>query len=503
MKRIIFFIIFLLLFLSLPAEHVSFEEARIIARNWAVHLKENFNDHVSPASGESIVKDGIEVAYVFRFLPRGYVIVSAEDYLPPVKMYSLNNNFGIEGKEVEEMVFKQYREIIGKIRAEGIDPARVFMGKNKTAFERLKAPRSTGPTHPVTERRKTGPGVSEVPPFVTTTWRQREPFNLFCPVLNGERSVVGCTATAFAQVMKYYEYPPSGRGSWSYRTQTYDIPVSASFAHPYYWDRMLNAYPDPDSGTEEQREAVAQLMFDVGVAFDMNYSPTGSGAFTYKAVMAFPAFFDYSREIISLHRWGRGDGQWFDLARAQVDLGLPAVWAIYGDGGGHAVVVDGYRISGAASTVHLNMGWGGKWDGYYSLNNIVTDPYDFTWNDYQMCVLNIVPPDSGIDLPVFSVGGTVHENRSLFLRESYCELTWLGPPGPDAVDYYVILLYNIYTREYFWSAGVNHTGKTTPYRYTFRLPDYNRNDTAVAVLARTGPETWAWEYLMFCYLKTE
>jgi len=138
MKRIIFFIIFLLLFLSLPAEHVSFEEARIIARNWAVHLKENFNDHVSPASGESIVKDGIEVAYVFRFLPRGYVIVSAEDYLPPVKMYSLNNNFGIEGKEVEEMVFKQYREIIGKIRAEGIDPARVFMGKNKTAFERFR-----------------------------------------------------------------------------------------------------------------------------------------------------------------------------------------------------------------------------------------------------------------------------------------------------------------------------------------------------------------------------
>ena len=118
MKRIIFFIIFLLLFLSLPAEHVSFEDARIIARNWAVHLKENFNDHVSPASGESIVKDGIVVAHVFRFLPRGYVIVSAEDYLPPVKMYSLKNNFGNEGKEVEEMVFKQYREIIGKIRAE-------------------------------------------------------------------------------------------------------------------------------------------------------------------------------------------------------------------------------------------------------------------------------------------------------------------------------------------------------------------------------------------------
>lgn len=503
MRRILLIIIFLLLCLSLFAGHISFEDARIIARNWVAHLNEHFNDGVALASGESIVKDGIEVAHVFRFLPRGYVIVSAEDYLPPVKMYSLKNNFGNEGKEVEEMVFKQYREIIGKICAEGIDPAKVFLRKNKTAFERLKAPRSTGPGHSVTERRLTGTAVSEVTPLLTTTWRQREPYNLFCPVLNGERCVVGCAATAFAQVMKYHEYPPSGRGSRSYLTRTHDIPVFASFAHPYYWDRMLDAYPEPDSGTEEQREAVAQLMFDVGVSFDMNYSPTGSGTGIYQAVMAFPAFFDYSREIIYLHRWGRGDGLWFDLAKAQVDLGLPAVWGIYDETVGHGVVIDGYRISDAASTVHINMGWGGKWDGYYSLNNITTDPYDFTNTDYQNCVLNIVPPDSGIDLPVLPVGGTVHENRSIFFRESYCDLTWLGRPGAEGVDYYVILIYNIYTKEYFWSAEVNHTGQTTPYRYTFRLPDYNSDDTAVAVLARTGPGEWAWDHVMFCYLKTD
>lgn len=503
MRRILLIIIFLLLCLSLVAEHVSFEDARKIARNWVTHLKVNFNDHVSLGPGESIVKDGLEVAHVFRFLPRGYVIVSAEDYLPPVKMYSLKNNFGDEGKEVEEMVFKQFRDIIGRIRDRGIDPGKVFAGKNKTAFERLKVLRPDGIDGLVRERMLTEAVVSEVSPFVTTTWRQREPFNLFCPVLDGERCVVGCTATAFAQVLKYHEYPPSGRGSWSYRSQTHDIPVTASFSHPYYWDRMLDAYPEPDTGTWEQREAVAQLMFDVGAAFSMNYSPTGSGAYTYEAVMALPAFFDYSRDIIFLHRRGRGDGLWFDLAKTQVDLGLPAVWSIYGDGGGHAVVIDGYRISGASATVHINMGWGGKWDGYYSLNNIVTDPYDFTWNDYQGCVLNIVPPGSGIDLPELSVGGMVHENRSLFFRESFCELSWLGPSGPDAVDYYVVLLHNIYTKEYFWAEEVGHTGQGTPYRFTFRLPEYNVEDTAVSVLARTGPEDWAWERLMFCYLKTE
>ncbi|MCP5105427.1 MAG: hypothetical protein GY950_18710 [bacterium] len=504
MKKIIVIIaIFLSLCLSLSAEHVSFEDARTIAQNWVTHLKDNFHDNVSLADGESIIKDGIEVAHVFGFVPSGYVIISAEDYLPPVKMYSLKNNFGHEGKEVEEMVFKQYREIIGKITTRKLDPAKVFMRKNKTAFDRLKAPRSTDSEHPARERRTTETMVSEVPPFVTTTWRQREPFNLFCPVLDGERCVVGCTATAFAQVMKYHEYPPNGNGSWSYQTRTHDIPVTASFSHPYHWDRMLDAYPEPDSGTQEQREAVAQLMFDVGASVNMNYSPTGSGAYIHNAVMAFPAFFGYSREIIHLHRWGRGDGQWFDLAKTQVDLGLPAVWGIYTEDAGHAVVIDGYRISDAASTVHINMGWGGKWDGYYSLNNITTDPYAFTVNDYQNCVLNMVPPDSGIDLPVLPVGGTVHENRSLFFRESFCELTWRGFPGPGQVDYYVILLYNIYTKEYFWWAEVNHTGQTTPYRHTFRLPDYNSNDTAVAVLARVGPEDWAWEHIMFCYLKTE
>lgn len=56
---------------------------------------------------------------------------------------------------------------------------------------------------------------------------------------------------------------------------------------------MLDNYPAPDSGTGEQREAVAQLMFDVGVSLNMDYAPDGSGANSATAVITSPGFWGF------------------------------------------------------------------------------------------------------------------------------------------------------------------------------------------------------------------
>lgn len=506
MKKNLVFIFVLTLCISIFAGQVSFDRAQTAAENWARHLRTTFNDPAAVVSGETILREGTVVAYVFHLHPRGYILVSAEDYLPPVKLYSLANNFGEEGKELEEFIFNQYVRIIEKVNNSEIDPGLWFDRRNKRNFRRLSRvsgsftgplagdpPDPGPPLYPASISR-----VEEVLPLVTTTWSQGEPYNLKCPMVNGERSVTGCVATAFAQIMKYYEYPPRGRYDRGYVTDTHQLSVSTSFDHPYHWDRMLNAYPEPDTGTTEQQDAISQLMFDVGVALNMDYAPDGSGASTSWAVVSFPAYFDYSREILRVSRMGWGDAGWFQLARDQVDAGFPVAVSIYRVGGGHMVVIDGYRISNGADMFHINMGWGGAYDAYYSLNNIVVrDDRQYTILEWQGYVLNMVPPHLENELPPMSIGASAHENKSLFQREYYCELTFQGIPGMDNdIDRYEIVRYNGNTGERTVLTEVDHTGQSEPYRCTFRFPEYTPDLYVVNSVSHWDTR---WQ-LLFCHL---
>lgn len=504
MKNFFIIILALILSVSIFAGQVSFDRAQTAAENWADHLRTTFNDPVTVVSGETIFRNGTVVAYVFHLNPRGYIMISAEDYLPPVKIYSLKNNFGKEGKELEEFVFNQYAHIIEKVKNSEIDPGLWFDERNKRNFKRLSrvsrpfTHESPDPEQPPYRPGISAPRVEEVLPLVTTTWSQREPYNLKCPMVNGERSVTGCVATTFAQIMKYYQYPSAGRYSRSYISDSHQLPVTTSFDHPYHWDRMLNAYPDPDTGTGDQRDAISQLMFDVGVALNMDYAPDGSGASSTWAVSSFPAYFDYSREILKVSRIGWDDAGWFQLAKDQVDAGLPVALSIYRVGAGHMVVIDGYRISNGADTFHINMGWGGPYDAYYSLNNIVVrDNRQYTILEWQGYVLNMIPPGRERELPPMSIGASAHLNRSLLQSEYYCELTWQGIPGlNNDIDHYEIVRYNGISGERTVLDHVNHTGQTEPYTCTFRFPEFTPDLYTVSSVGH-------WEnrwLLLYCHL---
>ena len=57
--------------------------------------------------------------------------------------------------------------------------------------------------------------------LLSSTWHQGDPYNSFCPIgdttcISGvDRTVVGCAATAAAQIMQYWAWPPKGIGSHS------------------------------------------------------------------------------------------------------------------------------------------------------------------------------------------------------------------------------------------------------------------------------------------------
>ena len=50
--------------------------------------------------------------------------------------------------------------------------------------------------------------------LLTTEWGQDDPFNLKCPALEGAKTPSGCVATAMSQILNYFKYPETGKGSW-------------------------------------------------------------------------------------------------------------------------------------------------------------------------------------------------------------------------------------------------------------------------------------------------
>jgi hypothetical protein len=83
-----------------------------------------------------------------------------------------------------------------------------------------------------------------------------------------------------------------------------------------------------------------------------------------------------------------GDSAWISLIKDELIRGRPVYYS--GDGNnneaGHAFDVDGFN---AQNYFHLNWGWSGQYNGYYSLSALNPGGYQFNYN--QQAVINIMP----------------------------------------------------------------------------------------------------------------
>ena len=212
--------------------------------------------------------------YVFALTEdKGYVLVSGDDCVLPILGYSLSSTFGVEGMpahvrdwmDVYEEQIAFYRERYGEQDYGGSPQVR----RQWTNLENGMAPEPPLPT--------------TVNPLVTTQWDQSPYYNNLCPYDDnyGTRTVTGCAATATAQVMKFWNHPTTGYGSHSYSHSTYGTLTANFGATTYNWNNMPTSLSGSSSTT--QVNAVATLMYHVGVAIEMDYGPAatgGSGAVT-------------------------------------------------------------------------------------------------------------------------------------------------------------------------------------------------------------------------------
>lgn len=307
--------------------------------------------------------------YVFNVGDTGFVIIAGDDHYRPVIGYSDEGTFNPDDMAP---ALADYLE--------GVRQGVMEAAQAPSATPSVAADWAMLEKH---GRLVSRHGGREDEYLVETKWNQNYPYNYFCPVGDGGpggHCYAGCVATAAAQLMKYWDHPLQGQGSYTYTPEDHPEygPLTVNFGEATYdWENMpvsINA-----SSPQVQIEAVAQLIYHVGVSVDMNYRPSSSGAVTGRLCERMPAFFFYTDHMANLYREEYTHEEYMRLVMDAIDMDWPMVHR----GGGHAYVLDGYNDN---DMVHFNWGWSGSSDGWFNI-----DEHGYT--DGESVIYNYVPAE--------------------------------------------------------------------------------------------------------------
>ena len=195
--------------------------------------------------------------------------------------------------------------------------------------------------------------AQDVLPLLHTQWGQRMPFNQLCPVdsASGEKMLAGCGPIAMAQIIRSLQYPATSPSGDSYE-----------------WSLMPH-----QPLTAQDGMAVSKLVADCGVNAFTSYGRESSSTQTQNMVNAMKKRFGYNPYVAivkrELYQGDEGRRLWRDLVFGELRAGRPVIArGQKADDGrsGHLFVIDGIRDT----MVHVNFGWYGNSDGYYSLDDL-------------------------------------------------------------------------------------------------------------------------------------
>ena len=374
MKRILTILAMLLATMVAVAKPVNEAAARRVAQTWmhAMGMK-------NPAALHDVTpQTPFTEFYVFAAADGGFVLVSADDCVIPVLGYSTTSRF--DTKSIPENVRGWLDDYEKEIRFYKRQQTR--RGEWGTSTD------SQSEAHRQWQMLLDGtmppaPLLTSVSPMLTTTWNQSPLYNNLCPLDNnsGNRSVTGCVATATAQVMKYYNHPTTGYGSHTYTSSRIVNGTNYTFSNltanfgttTYQWSSMPNALTT--NSTTAQINAVATLMYHIGVADEMKYTPNASGAHNYNyfgtlvpsSQTSLMQYFKYRPDMSAFGREDYTPAVYAAKLRAELDQSRPILYSGSNTSGGHSFVLDGYDNNG---DFHINWGWGSAYDGYFTIGSL-------------------------------------------------------------------------------------------------------------------------------------
>lgn len=319
---------------------------------------------------------GVDALYVFNY-GQGFVVMAADDRAHPILGYTEGASFDIE--QIPEGLQYYLRYYARQIQY-AIDndlPLDMEIAEQWYLLDKEGVMMKTRMNRAVA-------------PLLATTWDQGYPYNYYAPACNsywtGNHCYAGCVACSMSQTMKFWNWPETGNGEHSYSTSTYGGTLSANFGETTYnWSIMPNSLGNTVNAAAQ---AVALLMYHCGVAVDMDFDPSGSGAHTEDVPGAVIDYFRYGACTNLKYRDEFSRTAWEDLLIESFDRGIPVVYSgTEPDGsGGHAFNCDGYNNQ---RMFHFNWGWSGSLNNYYQIDALNTSNGHFNAN--QRVVFDMVP----------------------------------------------------------------------------------------------------------------
>ncbi|HOP06723.1 MAG TPA: C10 family peptidase [candidate division Zixibacteria bacterium] len=338
------------------------------------------------------------VGYCYTISPSGWVIVPTLKALDPIKASSETGTIdmtepgGMAALLREDLydALTAYENLYGDISVPLPDTGEeIFLRSSKTNWDRYEISPKLFTAAMATATADT---LFEIGPLVTAHWNQSDPYNMYCPAGDGGTCVVGCVATAVAMILDYHEWPPFGidttyywwTGDESCGGSTPMEQLKVDLSDTYDWANIPDkvAYYSPDS----VKAATAELNYEVGVAYEMQYGVCGSGSYVTMGTWVLPDRFRYKDSIHTYSRPGWLKEEWFNFALTDIERGLPISYRITS----HAIILDGCRIVDGIMQFHFNYGWDNSRTTWYTIDANYCPWSECAVSDHLM-LTNIMP----------------------------------------------------------------------------------------------------------------
>jgi hypothetical protein len=290
------------------------------------------------------------IGRIFHLDAGGYLIIPETTILPPIKGYSLKNDYHSLPQAYKDFIMHEMEvyQSSQSARSSSINSKRWdFLLKNTSVSDSKKS--YTPDTF-----------------LLQTTWDQNYPYNKMLPKIGGQNVLAGCTQTALAQILKYHQHPERGKGiaSHIWNNQT----LETILFRAYHWDNM----PDnlDNSTLEYFQDEVALLYKDLAIVNEADFGTDSTGSYVH--VDSLYEYFGYATEIKEMTN--ENESEFFSVIQNEIDNLRPVLLSLPN----HSTVADGYSSDRTGKKIHINMGWSGHADDYYYLNQtIYTEYYTF------------------------------------------------------------------------------------------------------------------------------
>lgn len=381
MKRLLLIAGMIIAHALMIAAPVSQAVVFTVAENW-IEMKSN---SICSISNYVIVSDSLSTPLYYKidFQPQGFVIVAADDSSIPILGYSVTGSILGSSNPARESMLNEYSSQVTDIKSNN---------RSNSETSAIWASIING----------TATTIAHHDINLSTDWHQSAPYNNLCPLNNpgGSRSVVGCVATATAQIINYHklwEHVFTDADDYSYpdiNPQYCVDDMASSLAFPTFTSLNTNMenvvynfrHDIPLTSTDIQA-----LCFGTGVLEEMSYSSTASSAYTYND--AYRAFQELNYSCLRDTKTVNNNGTWIPRIVQDIDADRPIQYrgTDHLGGNGHSFILCGYQTNNVGTTEFLvNWGWGSSYNGeYYTLDALNPSNYNFSFN-HQM-IYNIRP----------------------------------------------------------------------------------------------------------------